>query len=319
MKTIPKLPERHHYIPQFYLRGFSLDNKKLHILDKKSQKPEDMYRYQAIEAIAYEKKLYTYRTKDGQTETLEQAFSEVEGKSKNIIQTLSQRGNISEEERSILSLFISFMYLRTPANKNETLNLQQALMEKMIRMKFHAPKELLMKHYREKGFNGTDTEMENAIDCARDESRSKLVVEFSTEYWLRQMLRLANDIYPLFAICDWEVIHSVKRYAFLTSDAPFMIIPGEEPHPFYGFGLLTPRVKKILPLTSELCLVMHEPRENPVIIHTTADKKFFREINEFIFKHAHRFVFSPEKGKLEKLAKTRKELLIPWENKFRVS
>src|SRR5215469_9766851 len=141
--TTPHQPVRHHYIPQFYLEGFAHENESLHLLDKKASSQEQMYRQSSVSAIAFEKKLYTYRTKDGKTDTLEQKFSEIEGKAKSVIRKLSQREEISEQERGDFAFFISLLYVRTPASKNESLNAQTAMMEKIMRIQSHLPRNVL--------------------------------------------------------------------------------------------------------------------------------------------------------------------------------
>lgn len=41
LKGAQSLPKRHHYIPQFYLKGFSSDGKHLFVLDKKHLNKKD--------------------------------------------------------------------------------------------------------------------------------------------------------------------------------------------------------------------------------------------------------------------------------------
>lgn len=317
--TDKKLPKNHHYIPQFYLRGFSLDGKHLHILDKKASGPDLMYRRQTIESIAYEKQLYTYRNTDGEKETLEDMFGEIEGKAKISIEKLSEKKKLTLEERSWLALFISLIQLRTPASKNEMLGADQQAREKIMRMSFNAPRDFIKKRFEAIGHKLNDEELDDTINFAQDEKRSKVVVDYPPEYWIRRMLLLSSDLALLMSSFVWEVRHADKPFAFLTSDNPFLLIPGEKPDPFHGVGLITPKAKKILPLKANLCLIMHDPKSTPIQVHTIADKAFSRKINEYTVRHANRFIFSPEKGKIEKIANTKKELLVPWENMYTVS
>jgi len=94
-QTGNKLPSRHHYIPQFYLKGFSQDSQHLHIFDKKSENEETRFRYQTTERIAYENNLYTYRTKSLKKETLEDFFCQIEGMAKSVIVKLENRTDIT--------------------------------------------------------------------------------------------------------------------------------------------------------------------------------------------------------------------------------
>ncbi len=320
-KTTDKLPSRHHYLPQFYLKGFSQDQHHLHLFDKKAASSDVSFRYQTTEKIAFENNLYTYRTRSKKKETLEDFFCQIEGMASRVISKLEKKQDITPRQRGHLSLFVALLWFRTPTWKAETLGAQEELVEKVMRMKFRFPqqKELMRAFLKIKGKNPTEAELDDLVDFAVNPKRSKVVIDFPPEYWIKQMLELANDIYIYLAHCEWEIKHAVKRYAFLTSDHPVLLIPSEKPHPFYGIGLLTPGVKKTVPLTADLYLVMHEPSKELIINHTDADKDFFRKANEWTMKNAERFVFSPDIGKIQKLVKTRPDLREPRGKRYRIS
>lgn len=315
-----KLPKHHHYLPQFYLKGFSLDKNKLCVFDKKSTDSSAQYRNQSIEKIAYENNLYTYETKSGTKETLEDFFSQIEGQSKNIIDKLENKQEITPIERGYLSLFVSLLWLRTPSSKTNSLGAQEELAEKSMRMYYSFPqqKEMMKRFFKNQGKAMADEEIDDLIDFAKNPKRSKFTIDFPTGYWIKQMLTLADKIYTFLAHCVWEIRHSNKNYAFITSDSPVLLIPSEKPHPFYGYGLITTGVKKVVPLSSKICLVMHDPEKDLKIIHTIADKDFFRQINEWVTKNSERFVFSATKGKIEKMIKTKPELAKPRGKTYRV-
>jgi len=319
--NLPKLPVHHHYIPQFYLKGFSQDRSRLHLFDKKALTPETRFRYQATESIAFENNLYTYRTKELEKETLEGFFSQIEGLANLVIQKLNKREEITPLERGHLALFVALLWQRTPTSRDETIGAQREMMEKMVLMTYKHPQQkvVMKKFLEERGQKKTDAEIDDLIDFATNPKRSKLVVDVPPERWIKQMMLLANDIYKYLAHCKWEVKHSVKRYAFMTSDNPVLLIPSEKPDPFDGIGLLTPGVKKVVPLTANMYLVMHEPQKELEIVHTVADKVFYRKVNEWTMKNAERFVFSPDLGKLEKLVKTKPQLAKPRGKRYRVS
>lgn len=191
-----------------------------------------------------------------------------------------------------------------------------------MRMMYHFPqqKDMMKQFFEKRGKHFTDKELDDLIDFATNPERSKFVVKFPPGYWIKQMLKLANDIYVYLAHCEWEIRHAVKKYAYITSDHPVLLIPSEKPHPFYGVGLLTPGVKKTVPLTANMYLIMHEPQKKElVLVHTIGDKDFYRQVNEWTMKNAERFVFSPDLGKLEKMLKTNPELAKPRGKRYRVS
>lgn len=318
---MPRLPKKHHYLPQFYLKGFSQDASHLHIFDKKVKNEDVHFRYQTTEKIAFENNLYTYRTKDLKKETLEDFFSQIESMAKKVITKLENKKDITPKQRGHLALFIALLWFRTPTWKTETLGMQNELAEKMIRMRYRFPqqKELMRDFFKKEGKHFTDEELDDLVDFAVNPKRSKIVIKFPPEYWIKQMLTLANDVYTYLAHCGWEVKHATKKYAFLTSDNPVLLIPSEKPHPFYGVGLFTLGVKKTIPLAANLYLAMHEPQEKLVLFHTIADKEFCKQANVWTMRNAERLVFSPVLGKIEKMIKTRPELAKPRGKRYRIS
>lgn len=320
--SVENLPKKHHYIPQFYLKGFSQDKSRLHVFDKKATTQESKFRHQATEKIAYENNLYTYRTKQLGKETLEDFFCQIEGNAQTVITKLGNREEITPIERGNLALFVSLLWLRTPTSKGETIGAQKEMAEKIARMTYHFPQQKvrMKEFFKSRGQEQTDEEIDDLVDFATDPERSTIVVDIPPEHWIKQMMMLANDIYIYLAYCKWEVKHAVKQYAYITSDHPVLLLPSEKSDPGYGIGLLTPGVKKTLPLTANMYLVMHEPQEElEPILHTTADKAFYRKANGWTMKNAERFVFSPDFGKLEKLVKTKPELTKPRGKRYRVS
>lgn len=295
-----KLPRNNHYIPQFYLRCFSTDSERIYRLDKR----ENTIKHLSISSVGFEKNIYTYREKNGEISSLEPVFLQVEGLAASCIRKLKAKENISDQEKSDLSFFLSLQMVRTPSFQNNMEAAQKELMEKTARMTMRMSKpEYVQRFFQKKGKQMSLKEAENVLEFGSDEKRSSINITYPKEYGIRQMLQLSMDFTPIFQICDWELRHSVTPYGFLTSDNPFMLIPGEKPDPFFSVGLLTPKVKKVVPLTAGMCLIAHEPQKDPVIIHNEADKNYFGNINKLTIKNAERYVFGPSSGKIEKIVK----------------
>ena len=293
--TDQNLPKRHHYIPQFYLQGFSTDKKHLYVLDKLSEE-NNRIRYQTTESIAFQNNLYTYQAKGKKKETLEGAFAQLEGIAAELIRKIEKEEVLSDQDRSDLSLFISFLWIRTPFSKKEFEKTTKELYEKTARMSMAMrPKESIKDFFKERGEEFTDQQIANMVDFATNEKRSKIHVDVPQNYWIKQMLTMGLEISPALEIADWEFKVANKPFAFLTSDNPFLLLPSK---PVDALGLLTPGAKKVIPLTSKICLVIHEPQKDPKTVYTTVDKKLIRKINHWIVKYSERCVYSPDKGKI---------------------
>lgn len=310
------IPKNHHYIPQFYLNGFSNDtvntnegSKRVWVLDKLNYKSTEI-KYLPIRVIAFEKNLYTYKTKSNKKETLENLFAQLEGVAATIIRKIKERQQLTAQEKADFSLFLSFLWIRVPHSKKDFERSTKELYEKSARMSIAmTPKANLKSFFQNRGKNLNDKEITDLIDFATDKKRSRVNVTVPQSYWIKQILRLGMDIAPALEIADWEFKFADHPFAYLTSDNPFLLLPSQPVDQFDGVGLLTPGAKKIIPITAKICLIIHEPRENPQIIYTDADKSFFHMVNDWIVKYSERFVYAVDKGKLEKIVKLSPQLL----------
>jgi hypothetical protein len=317
------LPKQHHYIPQFYLNKFSNDNankngKRIYVLNKIAQ--EDRIKFLPIKTIASQQNLYTYKTKDGKKETLEDLFSMIEGKAAEVIRKIEKKKELSREDRNNFSLFLSLLWIRVPYAKDkfekQTRELYEVISRKMVAM---TPRESMKEFFRKRGKIFTDDEIDDLKDFAMNRKRSKIEVDVPHEYWIKTMLKLSVDILPALEITDWEFWIATKPFAFITSDNPFILMPGRRMGPLEGLGLLTPDAKKIVPITANICLVMNEPREAPRTFYRLAGKSFYNKVNRWILKHSARFVYSADMGKIEKMIKLEPTLLRPMPKGFMVS
>lgn len=114
-----------HYIPQFYLRNFSADNKRIYQLDiisgKQTQDPV------LIKSICSEKNLYEFKDEEGKFKSrnlIEDSLSKLERVFSNTIKSIRNRAHseesyksacfFSKEEKALLILFIVLQALRLP-------------------------------------------------------------------------------------------------------------------------------------------------------------------------------------------------------------
>ena len=91
--------KRHHYLPQFYLRGFCRNN-TLWIYDRKKNE----FRKQTPINTAVQSNYYSFEGEDGKTNTdIEMMFSQLEDSSKIMIDKIMARKPLSIEDKSMTS------------------------------------------------------------------------------------------------------------------------------------------------------------------------------------------------------------------------
>src|SRR3989344_6039049 len=296
--------KRQHYLPQFYLKKFSKADEHVYVYDKNIGDKGEV-RYQTTLQVAHENNFYTYKTMGGHKKNLEDFFSQIEGDASNIIEEVFNSRQLTNDARGKLALFVAFLYSRVPAFKRSTEETHTKLGARIARMKFRmTPKEQFRKFLREKhNEEVTDDELDNMIDFATNEKRSKIGFLYPNGYWVKTMLQMGIELAPRFAAMDWLFLATDKPFAFITSDNPLLLIPPIKVDPFYSYGFVTSGARKIIPLKSNMCLMMGDIQENPKTVFGETKKEFFRTVNSAIMYQSKRFCFSPEIGKLEKLVK----------------
>ena len=292
-------PKRHHYIPQFFLKYFSQDQANLWVFDREKK----AYRFQDTRKIASENKFYTYTVK-GKEENLEGIFGMIEGLAKPILDKLIQKSEITMQEKADFSMFLAALRVRIPYFKKWSEEGGEKMYKKYNQIAF-SNREHVENLIKKSGKTVTKKEVDELMDFATDES--KYSVKFPPGYWIKTMLTLSLDLADIFIDSNWDVYHFDRQYALVTSDNPVVLVPPKNYHPFYGYGLATPGTVKVISLSSSVCLVTKELTNMPEIIHKDWNKKDLSKwLNKITAANSDRFVFSPEKGKLEKLVKDTK-------------
>jgi hypothetical protein len=301
--TEEKFTKKQHYIPQFYLKNFSLDGEHIYVYDKEVG-VKGSIRYQTTIDIAHQNHFYTHRVKEGGRANLEDLFSMIEGNAATAIRNVYANRKVTDREIGDIATFVAFQYTRTPAYKASTENHVQVIGEAVSRKMLEAtPKEWMKKFLAEKGKNLTDAEIEDIKDFGTNKKRSRIEFDVPTEYWIKTVLDTSMIFANLFATMDWNFIIADKQYAFITTDNPFLLLPPKYVSPYRGVGLATSGSIKIIPLLSNMVLEIGDESEKPTITFSTVNKNYYRPLNRSLMAQSERFTFAPEKGKLEKMVK----------------
>ncbi|EKD99434.1 MAG: hypothetical protein ACD_22C00256G0007 [uncultured bacterium] len=304
-----KFTKKQHYIPRFYLRKFSQNDETLNVYDRKKGKNGEFRKDQSINEIGHENNFYTYTDIGGERKNLEDVFGQFESSAGKILNKIENKEILTPEDKEYFSVFLSLLYLRTPTSKKYMNKGTEQLYKETMRMELATtPKEKFREFYEKKFGKGiSDEKLEDLIDFGVNEKRSEIKVDIPNSYWIKQMLQLSMDITPVFNMLNWRVFFSEQKHAFIASDNPFLLITTEKPDPFWGVGLLTQGALKVVPLTSNICLIMDEPDENPTISYKeTTSKELQRAVNGSLTKKCDRCIFSASMGQLEKLVKEHK-------------
>src|ERR1035437_3536447 len=214
-------PKRHHYLPQFYLDGFTRDS-LLWVYDRKTK----TLRKQTPINTAVESGFYTYVDVQGnESNEIEKLFATLEGYVKPIIDLLATRREISAEQRAVLTTFIATLFFRTPGFRRIHDGMHEAMMKRVMQMSLPNVDVAAATLERMKA-DGRDVDSvtsERAVEAAQNPD--DYGIEFPPNASLQSMMTLLPQIAPMLGDLKWTVLHAPQNKSFVTSDEPFVLLP----------------------------------------------------------------------------------------------
>lgn len=297
------IPKRHHYLPRFYLEGFCR-GECFWVYDRE----EIAFREQTPVNTAVQKHYYSIKGENGKRNNkIEEMFSQLEGNSKIVIDHIVDGKPISNEDKIVLSLFISFSLTRIPD------------FERMVNesMKQDIKKIGDILHEDESRINQTmvryekDTGQKIEIDPAQLKEfwdRGEFDIVMNRNASLGMMLNVAPEYARYLSLMDWIIAKAPKNYSFITTDSPFVLVPTSDNKAKAAFGggvgLLIPGVKKYFPLHQNFCLIVGDCGDK--IQYEKYNKSSCQSINYEVARNAKRFIICRDKALLSSIVKKEK-------------
>jgi hypothetical protein len=283
-------PKRHHYLPEFYLRGFARDE-KFCVFDRK----RGQYRTQTPKNTGVEKDFYQFLDKEGlPTNILETDLSKIEGEAKSIIRRLEAGEVIEPEERVYLAFFIAFLFSRTPKFEREMNQVEDGVIKATLKHMF--PTVDRVEAYLDSLPRESRTSAKSFFDFVHDE---KLSVTNPRTNVIKAMLEMTPEIAHTFMLMDWAVLHADERTAFVTTDSPFgLCIPDDVRGTGRPVGAGSTDIVKAVPLSSSVCLLLGGFGLG--FGHFSADRRRVRELNVIIASECEHYLI----GRDEQLVRT---------------
>jgi hypothetical protein len=218
---------KHHYVPQFYQRGFikevNKDGKKEGLIwvYEKGRPPRKL----PVSNTGMEIDLYAYTDQSGNqdNQTIEAELGRIDNSAALVIQKLDKETPITDDERRSLCKFISVMYRRTPKFKEHAKRMAAELMPKFFEQH---DEEWLRQEMRKRARSEEQAE-------AWFEYRKAELAEMREEY-LREppeFIFTSNILRPsvfervLFDM-DWAYFKAAADTEFVTCDDPALFSKG---------------------------------------------------------------------------------------------
>lgn len=253
-----------HYIPQFYLRGFT-ESGRIWAHDKLEKRS---FRSQP-RSVANETEMYAGDLESYFTEEIEQpAHNALEGVRSN--KPLSRSG------RGALAHYIAALWKRVPAGRSRSVERLPGVAAS-VEKDLHSQIDSLVT--AEPGLVDLGAEKKALIS----QIVRRNVEERSTDIWQQHLSSEATPkVIDAIASMNWQFLIS-SEIRYLTSDNPFFFFPFE--------GLGPASAEATIPFSSTTALWMNrDPRPKP--LYALATTAFVKEVNRRTASNATRFIFS---------------------------
>ena len=217
------LTRRHHFVPQFYLKGFSNIRGQVECFDRHSNNT----RMTSVGNIAVETGLYDLHTDESdKSPEVEQWFSLLEGQVAPLFGEIDRgkwdRAMPIDSEKELMAGFIAAQMRRTPEHRIQ--------FDALINLQFRAEWDWILERQGEEGARRrlenlagtaiTDQQLADAIVQARATIRDGALVDKNTH--VLRIFKNLNEMAAWFHGFKWRLCITT-RASFVTSDRPVVL------------------------------------------------------------------------------------------------
>lgn len=204
------LSNRHHYIPQFILRGFANSDGKLAVFDRKTKR---LWKNPAsTKQVFFEYGRNTFEVKGNTTDFIEQLYKFVDNNFALVYQRLTTGDgfrNPSQEDMIQLAMFTGLLYWRVPKTDKENEHYVKSSNSKKLKIKI---------------FNSETGEDAPADIYQQIKDEPTFIEAYRMGRPLMDMLRMAEQ----FDLGNWHISHSINDQGkSLIGDNPLILMNGQ--------------------------------------------------------------------------------------------
>ncbi len=283
----------HHYVPEFYLAGFSLSCERsdsLWVHDREQDKSWQT----APKNIAHQKDFYRVDVKGVEPDAVEKLLGQDESKAADVLRKIAETKLLPEgDDLGILIGFVAIQATRTPYHREWYEGQAAHLAKWKAQTAMGHPQffERFLEDMRRQGKEVPDFVTRDAMQEFLDDE-SRYTIEIPREASIQHMADMATDLIPIFAQRSWSlVLVRDPDDDLICSDRPVILVPtGPNPPPFLGYGMTDTEI--IMPLNRQMALVGHYGSEGEIF---QADSMVVGMFNHRMIYFSHRFVYSARK------------------------
>jgi hypothetical protein len=286
---------RCHYVPQFFLRNFSIPEKPGYVhAYQRSKEPLTT----TINSVAAKNDLYVFSANamigGEKSNQLESIFSELENATKPIIERIIKTNRLdikSAREFGILCEFFALLYARNLAFRESQKNLTTAAYKIHLQAIARDPerfREVLKRTMKGKNMDSPE-EIERLRDAALNFDKYFKISygKKNDDYFLKQSILIGNHLIDALADKNWNLLLTNNNF-FISSDNPVTLVRPPGLPNFYGTGFKNGIVA--IPISPKHCLWITNEHEHSYT--AIAQSEGVAMVNKHIMFFAQKFVYS---------------------------
>jgi hypothetical protein len=287
-------PRRHHYLPQFYLAGFTSNGSRegrLQVIDLEMGKGWPAKPAGVAHQVDY------YRLADGEQDpfAVEKGLSKFESEAAVTLKAVIEHRAIpSLEHRVMLMNFIAVTALRVPHQRNIIAHARRRSMKMTMSLMVESKDrwERLKERAKEAGFINKDVPYETARDFALDESQYTIKLDRGS--LIATAFSALDNLIPLLLRRRWWIAIAEEGAGdFVCSDNPVARHWTVDSHPprVPGFGEAPTSI--VFPLDRRMVLVGDWTGDEMTVEVGRETVAYF---NSIIISAADRFIIHPDRS-----------------------
>ena len=282
---------KHHFLPQFYLAGFTdSGNKKgkLWVLDK-----ENLCQWRTTpKSVAYCKDYYGIDVKDADENAVENALGEFEGQAAGVIRKTVTSEQLPKDEDFILLMnCVALFWARVPRIRNITSRFIGEVLKKLNQMMVASPQMYkgIIDRMRQDG-----KELPEGADdyeaMKRFVKSGEYTADFDQTWHVSKILEAMDNLIPFLMKRRWSLLIAQRgEGSFICSDSPVTLTWTKDVKLPVGPGFAHKHSAVAMPLNSRITLVGEFDRPSVVM---PVPLRYVAYFNSLVAATAERFIYS---------------------------
>lgn len=289
-------PKRHHYVPQFYQKGFTNTEGRFYVHDRSEQKVF----LTTPHYVCVQRDLYAFDKGSSTCRKFESdILADTDGMAAEVFQCLKPSMKLTVGQIATLAYFIGFQSCRLPSFERMVTQFSEGVFNNNLRITYQNTERATKEMNRYTKATGevlpyTPEEIVKAVE------ENQIKISATKVPFLDAMIENSVPAAKYLLFTRWTFLVAPQSSRFILCDDPFVIVPPEG-HNYSSVAPGLPGVIVYFPLNESLCLLFQEG--NFGYSFKKIDSQRVRTINNNIASHSERFTMGSNEVQLRAIVK----------------